>query len=81
MGIRVFSSLVGQLLLRTLDRARRIHLAMLCRGFDGEVRLVRPLKFTKWELAYTLGWSGLFALMRLYDIPQLVGNLVMGLAG
>ena len=81
MGIRVFSSLVGQLLLRTLDRARRIHLAMLCRGFDGEVRLVRPLKFTKWDLAYTLGWSGLFALMRLYDIPQLVGNLVMGLAG
>jgi cobalt/nickel transport system permease protein len=81
MGIRVFSSLVGQLLLRTLDRARRIHLAMLCRGFDGEVRLIRPLRFSKWDLAYTLGWSGLFALMRLYNIPQLVGNLVMRLAG
>ncbi len=79
MGIRVFGSLVGQLLLRTLDRARRIHLAMLCRGFDGEVRLTRPLKFTKKDLAYTLGWSGLFVIMRLYNIPQRVGTIIMEL--
>lgn len=79
MGIRVFTSLVGQLLLRTLDRARRIHLAMLCRGFDGEVRLIRPLIFTKRDLAYTLGWSGLFVLMRLYDIPQRLGTVIMEL--
>jgi len=79
MGIRVFGSLVGQLLLRTLDRARRIHLAMLCRGFDGEVRLMRPLQFTRMDLAYTLGWSGLFILMRLYDIPQHLGIIIMEL--
>ena len=79
MGIRVFGSLVGQLLLRTLDRARRIHLAMLCRGFDGEVRLMRPLHFTKIDLAYTLGWSGLFVIMRLYDIPQRLGTIIMEL--
>jgi cobalt/nickel transport system permease protein len=34
-GMRVFTSMIGQLLLRTLDRAQRIHLAMRCRGFDG----------------------------------------------
>jgi cobalt/nickel transport system permease protein len=77
MGIRVFSSLVGQLLLRTLDRARRIHLAMLCRGFDGEVRLLRPLKFTGMDLACTFGWSALFVLMRLYDITQRLGTIIM----
>ena len=81
MGIRVFSSLAGQLLLRTLDRARRIHLAMLCRGFDGEVRQARSLKFSKGDLAYTAGWSALFALLRVYDIPQLAGSVVMGLEG
>jgi len=81
MGIRVFSSLAGQLLLRTLDRARRIHLAMLCRGFDGEVRQAGSLRFSKGDLAYTVGWSGLFALLRVYDIPQLAGSVVMGLAG
>ena len=79
MGIRVFGSLVGQLLLRTLDRARRIHLAMLCRGFDGEVRLMRRLHFTRMDLTYTLGWSGLFVLMRLYDIPQRLGTIIMEL--
>jgi cobalt/nickel transport system permease protein len=79
MGIRVIGSLVGQLLLRTLDRAHRIHLAMLCRGFDGEVRLLRPLKFTGMDLAYTLGWSALFVIMRLYDIPQRLGSIIMEL--
>ena len=79
MGIRVIGSLVGQLLLRTLDRAHRIHLAMLCRGFDGEVRLLRPLKFTGMDLAYTLGWSALFVIMRLYDIPQSLGTIIMEL--
>lgn len=81
MGIPAFSSLAGQLLLRTLDRAHRIHLAMLCRGFDGEVRQTRSLQFSRGDLVYTVGWSALFALFRVYDIPQLVGRLVMGLAG
>jgi cobalt/nickel transport system permease protein len=80
LGMRVFSSLAGQLLLRTLDRARRIHLAMLCRGFDGEIRHGGSLRFSRWDLAYTVGWSGLFALLRVYDVPQLAGRLVMGLA-
>lgn len=80
-GLRVFGSLAGQLLMRTLDRAHRIHLAMLCRGFDGDVRLARSLRFSRGDLAYTVGWAGLFALLRVYDgIPQLAGRLVMGLA-
>ena len=32
MSPKVFGSLVGQLLLRALDRAQRLHMAMLCRG-------------------------------------------------
>ena len=31
------------LLLRTLDRGQRIHLAMRCRGFDGRIRSDTPL--------------------------------------
>jgi cobalt/nickel transport system permease protein len=81
MGIRVFGSLAGQLLLRSMDRARRIHLAMLCRGFDGEVRHAGSLRFSAGDLAYTLGWSALFALLRTYDVPQIAGRLVVGLAG
>ncbi|HBD09304.1 MAG TPA: cobalt ECF transporter T component CbiQ [Syntrophobacteraceae bacterium] len=76
LGLRVFSYMIGQLLLRTLDRAQRIHLAMRCRGFDGEIRMVRPLKICGRDVAFLLGCSALFFLMRLYDIPQWMGHTV-----
>jgi cobalt/nickel transport system permease protein len=41
---RSTGGLVGRLFLRALDRADRVHGAMLSRGFDGEVRLLVRLK-------------------------------------
>ena len=76
MGLTVFSHIIGQLLLRTLDRAKRIHQAMLCRGFDGELRVLRPLKLDLRDVVFLVGWSVLFILLRLYDIPQWLGRLV-----
>ena len=76
MGIKVFSFLVGNLLLRTLDRAQRIHLAMFCRGFDGEIRLLRPPKIGITDVAYTIGWSAFFVLLRMLNIPQFIGKWV-----
>jgi cobalt/nickel transport system permease protein len=68
--------MIGQLLLRALDRAQRIHLAMRCRGFDGEIRIFRQLTFNRLDAAFLLGWSTLFVLMRLVDIPQWMGDRV-----
>ncbi len=79
MGIRVFGSMIGNLLLRTLDRAQRIHTAMLSRGFDGEIRLAYPLKINVWDILFLLGWSALFILMRFYSLPHLMGDLFSGL--
>ncbi|MCJ7596797.1 MAG: cobalt ECF transporter T component CbiQ [Desulfobacterales bacterium] len=81
MGMRIFGYLVGHLLLRTLDRAHRIHLAMLSRGFDGEIRILRPMRLGMRDLTFLLGWSGLIVAMRFYDLPRLLGNLVTGGAG
>jgi cobalt/nickel transport system permease protein len=78
MGIRVFGSMIGHLLLRTLDRAQRIHLAMLCRGFDGEIRIARALDFSGRDALFCLGWCGVFIIMRLYNIPELIGNAAIG---
>jgi cobalt/nickel transport system permease protein len=78
MSPRVFSSLVGQLLLRALDRAQRLHMAMLCRGFDGEVRRLRPLRLGAPDAVFVLAWTAFFALTRLYNLPQLLGRAVMG---
>ncbi len=75
MGIRVYGSLAGSLLLRTLDRAQRIHLCMLCRGFDGTVRLLKHLRIGGREAAFVLGWSALFVGMRLVHLPRWVGSI------
>ena len=80
MGFTVFSSMVGQLLLRTLDRARRIHQAMLSRGFDGKIHLLRPLHLHREDVVFCLGWSTLFVLLRLYNVSQWWGTWVMRLA-
>jgi len=77
-GMSVFVSMAGHLLLRTMDRAQRIHLAMLCRGFDGTIRPFRPLKIRAWEVMVFLGWAGLFIGMRLYNVPRLLGTWVQG---
>jgi cobalt/nickel transport system permease protein len=68
--------MAGQLLLRTLDRAQRIHQAMLCRGFAGDIRMLRPLRIGRRELLFTLGWSALFVLLRLVNLPLLAGEFL-----
>ena len=55
--MKTFGHLIGGLLLRTLDRGQRIHLAMLCRGFDGTIRIRRaPRLITRDILLFVLAW-------------------------
>jgi len=79
MGITITGHMIGYLLLRTLNRARRIYLAMLCRGFDGKIRLLRQMRMGLLDGIYILGWATSFIVMRLYDLPQLAGRWITGL--
>ena len=79
MGLKTFGHLVGQLLLRTLDRAQRIHLAMLCRGFDGTIRIRQTLKITGKDILFFVGCSAVLFLLRSYDLPRILGALLTGL--
>lgn len=78
MGVRVYGRMLGQLLIRTYARAQRIYTAMLCRGFDGHVRTLRRLRFTREDWVFVFGWSAVFALLRLVNVPLLLGQLVTG---
>ncbi len=80
-GMKVYAAMLGQLLLRTMDRAQRIHQAMLCRGFDGQFRVGQPLAFGPADLAFTLGWLGFFALARAVILAQLLGRSDTGVFG
>jgi len=78
IGFRTFVSLVGNLLLRTLDRAGRIYHAMCCRGFDGHVRIARAMKISYKEIVFIFGWALLFVFLRCFNIPLNLGILITG---
>ncbi len=78
LGIGVFGSLVGHLLLRTLDRAQRIHLSMHCRGFDGRIRSLVKLSFRPRDVLFITGWIAVFFFLKHYNLSQLVGRLIVG---
>ncbi len=79
-GIRyqAWGSLLGQLLIRTMDRAQRIYQAMMCRGFDGEIRLLHTGNIQKRDRIYLTCWIGFFLLCRFINIPQVLGKLLTG---
>lgn len=78
LGLRHFGPLLGHLLLRTWERAERIHMAMLARGFTGEMHARRQGRFGRRELLFLLGWSALFVTLRCYNLPQMLGLLLTG---
>lgn len=71
LGIRHFGSLIGHLLLRTWERAERIHMAMLARGFTGVVHSSRrQTRIGRAEILFMGGWMTLFVLLRLFNVPS-----------
>ncbi|MDW7645333.1 MAG: cobalt ECF transporter T component CbiQ [Desulfuromonadales bacterium] len=76
---RVYALMTGQLLMRSLQRAERIHQAMRCRGFDGKLPAMHQARFGRQEVLFTLGWSAIFILLRLWNLPHWIGGLFMEL--
>jgi cobalt/nickel transport system permease protein len=71
---RLYATLAGNLLLRSIDRAQRIYRGMLARGFDGEVRLLRPATFGWREALFVAGWSLYFLAVRQGDLALRLGR-------
>ncbi len=70
------ASLIGFLLLRTWQRADRIHMAMLARAYHGDFHSRMAGNFGSGEVAFVAGWLLLFGLLRVYGAAQLLGVLV-----
>jgi cobalt/nickel transport system permease protein len=77
LGIGSYGAMIGHLLLRTWNRAERIYIAMLARGFQGEFHVRRASRCGAAELVYIVGWSLSFLLMRLTNGPQWLGDLLL----
>lgn len=77
-GINAYSSLIGHLLLKTLLRAERIHMAMLARGFDGEFKISSNRRFGTKEFYFITGWSIFFVTARFINLAELIGVWITG---
>lgn len=73
--LRFWAAYVGQLLMRSVRRARRVHAAMEARGFDGAMPWGAPMprpSAASW--AYATAWLGIFAFLRMADLTSLLNT-------
>ena len=77
---KVWGSLAGHLLLRSIDRANAVYESMLLRGYKGDYRYLRErLAVRLKDITYLLFWLGIIVLFRLYPILLIIGNLTGGM--
>ena len=74
---KLWGPLLGQLLMRTYDRAQMIYSAMILRGYSNNYNKVSdPLRFR--DFIYLILWIVFILLSRFCNIPVLIGNIFTG---
>lgn len=73
--------LIGNLLMRTIERAERIYNAMLSRGFQGELPTLADHRFSGADAAFLFGAAASFALFRFFPVTELIGKALQEAAG
>lgn len=73
-----WGSLLGQLLMRTYDKAQSIYYCMVLRGYNGEYhRSEEEMLYLK-DYIYLFIWICFMILVKFYNIPVLLGNIMTG---
>ena len=67
---------VGQLLLKSFDRAENIYFAMKCRGYDGHYVYAKPDRMKSADWLFLLLTAGLLLLMRFFNLSQFIGSFL-----
>ena len=75
--ISAWGAFLGQLLLRSMDRAQELYSSMELRGFRGEFFYSDIPVWRGGSTAFMIASCCFFACARLVNIAQLIGNLVM----
>lgn len=78
---RAWGSFLGQLLLRSMDRAQELYAAMQLRGFEGEFRHADEKAFTLRDAVFMILCIGLFVLLRHVNVTRLLGEMLIRAAG
>ena len=73
--MRVWGSLVGQLFLRSIDKAQLVYESMLLRGYQGEFIGGQKYKQEGRSLFYCLIWLFFIILFRIAPVFEVIGNM------
>lgn len=76
LEIRHMGSFIGQLLLRSLDRAERVYNAMKCRGYTLGPARGKLRKLNAPDILFLLLVCGLCLLLRAADVPGTLGGWI-----
>ncbi|MBR1572436.1 MAG: cobalt ECF transporter T component CbiQ [Lachnospiraceae bacterium] len=72
---KAWGPLVGQWLIRSMDRAETVYESMQLRGFNGEYRYVADQKTRATDVIYFMVWLAVFAVFRFTNVVELLGGL------
>ena len=78
-GIHVsaWGSFLGQLLLRSMDRAEELYNSMLLRGYHEHFHYAPVKACTPGDALCTFGCIAAFVLLRIWNVAELVGGLIV----
>jgi len=77
LGFRLYGSLIGHLLLRSMDRAEHIYRAMVARGFDGEIRVLNRASLRVADGGFICGCLVFFVVARRWNLADEFGQWLM----
>jgi cobalt/nickel transport system permease protein len=69
-------SFLGQLLLRSVDRAERVYRAMKCRGFSGVYHADAPRALRPADIAFLLAVPAALACLRFFNLSLFIGRFM-----
>lgn len=70
-----WGSFLGQLLLRSIDRAEELYASMQLRGFRGRFYYVQLPRCTVWDALYLGGCIAAFVFLRMVNVAECLGGL------
>ena len=77
--VKAWGAFVGQLLLRSIDRAETVYESMLLRGYHGEFTGRNPHWNRTASLCYAVIWIMVLMFLRAVPVFQLVGGMFQGM--
>lgn len=72
---KVWGSLVGQLLLRSMDRAESLYESMCLRGYRGEFYYSSKIKMQWTDFCYLGVWAIVLLTLRFFPVLEIIGNI------